>query len=144
MIRIWTDGCCLVNPGGAGGWACIVERNGKVLEVHSGGTSMTTNNKMEMTAALEAIRLAPPQHIEIVSDSTYVVKGMNEWMEKWKQNKWKSGKRAVKNIDLWQLLDRARNQHPAPVRFRWVKGHANGHFNEMADKAAKEAAKEYV
>lgn len=144
MIRVWTDGCCRKNPGGAGGWASIIERNGEVLEQLSAGVSVTTNNKMEMTAVLEGIKAAPEQQIEIVSDSTYVVKGMTLWLPRWKERGWRSGKKIIKNCDLWQLLDQAVLLHPAPVRFRWVKGHAGGHFNEMADKLAREASEPYV
>lgn len=144
MVRIWTDGCCLKNPGGAGGWAYVVERKGEVLDEFSGSVSATTNNKMELTAAIEAVRDAPEQEIEIVSDSSYVVKGMNIWLSKWKENGWRSGKRVIANRDLWQMLDRAVAQHPAAVRFRWVKGHAGGRFNEMADGLASKAARSHV
>ena len=145
MIRVWTDGCCRRNPGGAGGWACIFERNGEVVRTLSGGVEATTNNQMEMMAVLEGIKGAPQRQLEIVSDSTYVVKGVTLWMPGWKKRNWKTPRRRlIKNHDLWVLLDQAIDLHPAPVRFRWVKGHAGGRFNEMADKLAKEASEPYV
>lgn len=142
MIRLWTDGCCLSNPGGAGGWAVIAERAGKVVFQLSGADASTTNNRMELTAVIEAIKHVAEGKTQIVSDSTYVVKGATVWLPRWKEKGWQVGQRKVKNQDLWRELDRLVDSYPHPLRFRWVKGHCGAQFNEMADKLAGQEAVE--
>jgi ribonuclease HI len=117
----------------------VIERNGEVLCKDSGSVRNTTNNRMELTAVLEALRRAPSHRLEVLSDSTYVIKGINIWVPQWKIKRWRAGGKPVKNMGLWQELDEAVLAHPAPVRFRWVRGHVGGAFNEMADKMASEA-----
>lgn len=145
-VRIWTDGCCLVNPGGPGGWAFVVESGGPTIHEASGGEPSTTNNRMEMLAVIEALRWMPASgRFEIVSDSTYVVKGASQWMRGWKRRGWRKkglGGALIKNADLWQTLDALVHGLPAAVQvdFRWVKGHNNHEFNEHADLLAGQAA----
>jgi len=144
MIRLWTDGCCLSNPGGAGGWAVIAERGGEVVGEWSGSHDATTNNRMELMAVIEAIKHAASGKTEIISDSTYVVKGVQVWLPRWKELGWKRGKRRIKNQDLWKELDQLIVHFPDRLRFRWVKGHAGGQFNEMADQLAGQEAAAYA
>lgn len=138
MLRIWTDGGCWPNPGN-GGWAWLIERNGDVLALDSGSEARTTNNRMEMRAALNGIASAPDNHLEVVSDSNYLVKGMTLWLPRWIEKNWKVGGKSVKNAGLWKDLSHAVHLHPAPVRFRWVRGHSGNPFNEQVDKMAQEA-----
>lgn len=139
MIEVYTDGSVLVNPNGPGGWAFVVVRDGDAREQVSGHSPVTTNNIMEMQAVLEACLFIPePERFTIVSDSEYVVKGINEWMPRWKSKGWRKGGGAIANLDLWKLLD----QHFDPSRMTivWVRGHDGQVFNEIADElAGKEA-----
>lgn len=123
-----------------------MESEGKILDQLSCGVSVTTNNKMEMVAVLKALERAPRgADIEIVSDSTYVVKGMTIWLPRWKEKGWRAGGKPIRNCDLWQLLDQAVIlRRPSKVSFRWVRGHTGHDFNELADKLAKEASLPYV
>lgn len=140
MIAIYTDGACRGNPG-PGGWGVfITEENGEVREIY-GGEANTTNNRMELKAAIEALHQATTseaakrQSYVIHTDSEYVRKGITEWMTNWKKNGWKTAARKpVKNADLWQELD-ALNASLA-VEWRWVKGHAGVPGNEAADRLA--------
>lgn len=141
MIRLWTDGCCLENPGGIGGWAVVAERNGEVLWELSGDRPSTTNNRMEMEAAIQAIMQSPGSAIEVLSDSTYLVKGVQLWMPRWKELNWRRGNKHVKNAEMWKKLDRLITAYPSKLRFRWVKGHMGNPFNEMADQLASETAR---
>lgn len=150
MIRLWTDGCCLSNPGGPGGWAFIAEEGGRVLHTASGSESTTTNNRMELAAVIESLRWAIPREGRILvrPDSEYVAKGATEWMPKWKANGWAkrpNGCGKVKNLRLWKDLDALLTQHVALSRrhvdFKWVRGHAGAQFNEQADVLAGEAAR---
>ena len=131
---MYTDGACRGNPG-PGGWGVILsyrDRN-KTL---SGFDPQTTNNRMELTAAIEGLRaLSRACDIELNTDSKYVLQGINEWIESWKSNGWKTAaKKPVKNVDLWQSLDEQVKKHR--INWHWVKGHAGIEGNEMADQLA--------
>ncbi|MEL7464717.1 MAG: ribonuclease HI [Pseudomonadota bacterium] len=137
----YTDGACSGNPG-PGGWGAILmardgEREVKRREL-SGGEANTTNNRMELTAAIEALNaLGRPTAITLVTDSTYVKDGLTKWIHGWKRNGWKTAaKKPVKNEDLWRALDEAVQRHD--VRWEWVKGHAGHPENERADELARE------
>lgn len=136
----YTDGACSGNPG-PGGWGVlmIARDGGAVLRERemSGGEAMTTNNRMELMAAISALEaLTKPVDITIVTDSAYVKNGVTEWIHGWKRNGWKTASRApVKNVELWQRLDAAQAQHK--VIWRWIKGHAGHAENERADALAR-------
>jgi len=139
-IIIHTDGACSGNPG-PGGWGAVLV-SGRHRKEISGGEAATTNNRMELTAAIEALgALRGPSQVDLFTDSTYVKKGITEWISSWKRNGWRrrSGKRLlpVKNEDLWQELDRLVGEHQ--VRFHWVEGHAGDAENERADELARGA-----
>lgn len=142
-VEIFTDGACSGNPG-AGGWGVILRCRDVEKEL-SGAEKETTNNRMEMTAVINALRaLKCPCNITLYTDSKYVMDGVNEWLPNWKKNGWKTAnkKTAVKNVDLWQMLDELLRQHE--IRWVWVKGH-NGHpENERVDTLAREAIKNLV
>ena len=142
-IEIFTDGACSGNPG-AGGWGVIL-RYKDVEKEMSGGEKETTNNRMEMTAVINALKaLKRPCNITIYTDSKYVLDGVNEWLPNWKRNGWKTSnkKSDVKNVDLWQELDGLIPQHE--IRWVWVKGH-NGHpENERVDTLARNAIKDLM
>lgn len=136
-VYIYTDGSCLGNPG-AGGWAALLKFNQdeKVLQ---GREADTTNNRMELTAALKALEaLKEPCEIELYTDSQYLRQGITEWMINWKRNGWKTASRKpVKNVDLWQAIDDAMTPHT--ISWHWVKAH-NGHVeNERVDTLARSA-----
>lgn len=133
-VELFTDGACRGNPG-PGGWGALLRYKGEEKSLH-GGEQNTTNNRMELTAAIEGLRaLKRPCDVVITTDSEYVRKGITEWMAKWKVNGWKTaGKTAVKNADLWQLLDELSRKHQ--VEWRWVKGHSGHRENEIADRLA--------
>lgn len=138
---IYTDGSCLVNPAGPGGWAMVAceTATGEVTE-KSGGQPSTTNNRMELTAALMAFRFAPDgSKIALYTDSQYLKNGISQWVAGWKKRGWKKANgQPVLNQDLWQELD-ARYQQ-LDVTFHWVKGHAGIALNERCDQLAKQAA----
>ncbi|HHN66725.1 MAG TPA: ribonuclease HI [Thermopetrobacter sp.] len=136
-VEIFTDGACSGNPG-PGGWGAIL-RYGAVEKELSGAEDDTTNNRMELMAAIEALQaLKEPCEVDLHTDSEYVMKGITEWIHGWKRNGWKTAaKKPVKNADLWQRLDDAMQRHV--VRWHWVKGHAGHAENERADKLAREA-----
>jgi ribonuclease HI len=138
-IRIWTDGACLGNPG-PGGWGALMRWNGHEKEL-SGGEANTTNNRMELMAAIQALdALKRPSTVELTTDSQYVRKGMLEWMANWKRNGWRTAaKKPVKNDDLWKRLDAAVARHD--VSWHWVKGHSGHPENERADELASAAAR---
>jgi len=135
-VDAYTDGACSGNPG-PGGWGVLLRSGGKEKELY-GGEAATTNQRMEMAAAIEALKaLKKPCHITIHSDSKYVVQGMTEWIHGWKKNNWKNAnKKPVANQDLWQELDRAAARHE--VKWQWVKGHAGHPENERADELARQ------
>ena len=133
-IDIFTDGACSGNPG-PGGWGAIL-RYGNVEKELSGGAKLTTNNQMEMTAVIEALKiLKEPCNITLTTDSQYVVKGMTEWLKDWKSRGWKTAaKKPVANQELWQQLDDLVQIHS--IRWQWVKGHAGHPENERCDALA--------
>jgi ribonuclease HI len=139
-VTIHTDGACSGNPG-PGGWGAVLTC-GPLRKEISGGEPETTNNRMELTAAIEALRaLQRPAEVELFTDSVYVKSGITEWIEMWKKNGWRrrSGKRwlPVKNEDLWRALDELVASHR--VTFHWVEGHAGHEENERADRLAHDA-----
>ena len=142
-IEIFTDGACSGNPG-AGGWGVIL-RYGETEKELSGGDAQTTNNRMELTAVIEALKALKREcEITLYTDSRYVMDGVNEWMPNWKKNGWRTTnkKSAVKNLELWQELDSLLSKHK--IKWVWVKGH-NGHpENERVDKLARDAAKSFL
>ncbi|WP_029041986.1 ribonuclease HI [Cucumibacter marinus] len=135
-VIIHTDGACSGNPG-PGGWGALLEFNGKTKAL-KGGEAETTNNRMELTAAIEALSaLKRPCKVELHTDSSYVKDGITKWIHGWKRNGWKTAqKKPVKNAELWQALDEALKRHD--VSFHWVKGHAGHDGNERADELANE------
>jgi ribonuclease HI len=140
-VLIWTDGACQGNPG-PGGWAAIlVDDAGNAIDERSGGAPATTNNIMEMTAALEGMRALPDgSSVVVVTDSRYLLDGMTSWMAGWKKRGWKTaGGDPVKNKQLWLDLE-AETQRHASVRWHWVKGHVGNALNERADELAVAAA----
>ena len=136
-VDIYTDGACSGNPG-PGGWGAILRYNGTEREL-SGGAADTTNNRMELMAAIRALEaLSRPSRVRLHTDSTYVKDGITSWINRWKANGWKTAARKpVKNVDLWQRLEAARAGHE--VEWRWVKGHAGDPGNERADALARQA-----
>jgi ribonuclease HI len=133
-LEIFTDGACRGNPG-PGGWGALLKWNEREKEI-CGGERETTNNRMELTAVIEALKaLTRPAPVRIYTDSTYVMQGISKWIHGWKKNGWKtSAKEPVKNVDLWQALDAVVAQHT--VEWKWVKGHAGHPGNERADQLA--------
>ncbi len=133
-IDIYTDGACKGNPG-VGGWGVLVKNGASEKELF-GGAPSTTNNRMEMTAVIEALAaLEPRSKVRLHTDSQYVQKGISEWIHSWKRRGWKTAdKQPVKNVDLWQRLDALAAQHD--VEWIWVKGHAGHDGNERADRLA--------
>ena len=136
QVIIHTDGACSGNPG-PGGWGAILQFGGKTRELR-GGDLATTNNRMELMAAIQALEaLTRDCKVELHTDSTYVMKGISEWIHNWKRRGWLTAdKKPVKNDDLWKRLDTARLRHD--VAWRWVKGHAGHELNERADTLARE------
>ena len=135
MIEIFTDGACSGNPG-PGGWGAILRKGDTEKELF-GGEALTTNNRMEMMAVIEALRaLKGPVQARVHTDSQYVQKGISEWIHGWKRRGWKTaGKEPVKNEDLWREMDRLAAQHK--IEWIWVKGHAGHPENERADVLAR-------
>ena len=138
MIKIYTDGSCLTNPGD-GGWAVIISINGEIREI-SGSEKNTTNNRMELMATISALKeISSNEDIEIYTDSQYVKLGITEWINNWLKNNWQTSKKEdVKNKDLWlelYNLDKSFN-----VKWNWVKAHAGNPLNEEVDSLAKKAA----
>lgn len=136
LVTIYTDGACRGNPG-PGGWAAIL-RYGKHEKAISGGENDTTNNRMELRAALEALRvLTESCRVVLYTDSEYLKKGITLWMPNWKRRNWRRKGGKLANVDLWMKLDEEIERHE--VRWRWVKGHAGNTQNEKVDKLAREA-----
>lgn len=135
-VTIYTDGACSGNPG-PGGWGALLIWNGKEKEL-SGGERQTTNNRMELTAAIQALSaLKRPCRVTLYTDSEYLKRGITEWLPGWKARGWKRKEGALANVELWQALDRLLEQHM--VRWAWVKGHAGHPQNERVDRLAREA-----
>lgn len=141
LIQIFTDGACSGNPG-PGGWGAILRWNDHEKELY-GGEADSTNNRMELMAAISALNaLKQPCSIDLYTDSVYVRNGILSWIDGWKKNNWRtSAKKPVKNVELWMALDDARLRHD--VRWHWVKGHAGHPENERADELARKGVDEY-
>ena len=138
MIKIYTDGSCLKNPGN-GGWAAIINDDGDIKRV-SGSEKNTTNNRMELMAPINALKgMDSNKEIEIYTDSQYVKLGITEWINTWLKNNWKTSKKEdVKNKDLW--LELYNLNKSLKIKWNWVKAHAGNHINEEVDLLAKKAA----
>jgi ribonuclease HI len=143
VVDIYTDGACSGNPG-PGGWGAVLHYGGHVRELHGGDPGPTTNNRMELMAAIQALEsLTRPVPVRLHTDSTYLRNGVSTWLPGWKRNGWLTAeKRPVKNADLWQRLDAAVRRHD--VDWRWVKGHAGNPGNERADALAGRGMAEAV
>ncbi len=140
VVEIYTDGACRGNPG-PGGWGALLRYRGREKELY-GGEPETTNNRMELTAAILALEsLKRPCRVRLTTDSEYVKKGISEWLANWKRRGWKTAaKKQVKNADLWRRLDEAAARHQ--VEWHWVRGHAGHAENERADTLANRAIDE--
>ena len=138
MIKIYTDGSCIGNPGN-GGWAAIIFNDGKKTEI-KGGEKNTTNNQMELLAPIKALKVIPKgSKVEIFTDSKYVKSGITEWIHNWKKNGWKTAnKQEVKNIKLWTELDLLNTEFE--ISWNWVKAHSTDKFNNEVDLLARSAA----
>ena len=136
-VEIFTDGACRGNPG-PGGWGAVL-RYREHEKLLCGSSGATTNNRMELTAAIEALEaLRRPCRVRLSTDSTYVRNGITQWLPQWKRRDWRTAdRRPVKNVDLWQRLDRAASRHR--VEWVWVRGHAGHEGNEKADALARSA-----
>jgi len=135
-VEIWTDGACSGNPG-PGGWGAVLVYGGKQKEL-SGGEKVTTNNRMELMAAIQALEaLTRPCDIDLYTDSAYLKGGITSWLASWKRNGWRTAdKKPVKNVELWQRLEEATKPHR--IEWHWVKGHAGHEINERADELARQ------
>ena len=142
LVEIFTDGACRGNPG-PGGWGAVLRYKDNEKELY-GGEAHTTNNRMELLAAIEALSsLKEPCTVNITTDSQYVKNGINEWISNWKKRGWKTAdKKPVKNIDLWQRLDEQVNRHK--VMWHWVRGHTGHPENERADALANRGIDELL
>jgi len=141
-VTIWTDGACSGNPG-PGGWGAVLTFGDHRKEL-AGGEAATTNNRMELTAAIRALEaLKRPCSIDLHTDSAYLRGGITSWLAGWKKNGWRTAdKKPVKNVELWQELERAAAPHD--VRWHWVKGHAGDPMNERADELAREGMRPFL
>jgi ribonuclease HI len=140
-VEIYTDGACSGNPG-PGGWGAVLRSGSRTKEIRGGEGAGTTNNRMELMAAIRALEsLTRPAIVRLHTDSSYLRNGITAWLPKWKQNGWRtSDKKPVKNADLWQRLDAAAARHQ--VVWLWVKGHAGDPGNERADALANQGMRE--
>jgi ribonuclease HI len=141
IVDIFTDGACSGNPG-PGGWGALLQCDGVEKELY-GGDVLTTNNRMEMLAAIKAIEeLKGPTEVRLHTDSTYLKDGITKWIKNWKKNGWRTAaKKPVKNADLWQQLEEVLKQHK--VEWHWVKGHSGHAENERADELARMGMQPY-
>ncbi len=141
-VSIWSDGACSGNPG-PGGWGALLAWNGHEREL-AGGAADTTNNRMELTAAIEALAaLNKPSAVDLHTDSRYLKGGITGWIAKWKRNGWRTAdKKPVKNVDLWLRLDALGERHD--ITWHWVKGHAGTDGNERADALARAGMKPFM
>ena len=135
IVDIWTDGACSGNPG-PGGWGAVL-RYGETEKEFSGAEAATTNNRMELMAAIQALEaLKRPSRVRVHTDSKYVMDGVTKWIHGWKKNGWRTAdKKPVKNVELWQRLDAAQKSHK--LKWIWVKGHSGHPENERADELAR-------
>jgi ribonuclease HI len=142
-VVIHTDGACVPNPG-PGGWGAVLRYGDAVKEIRGGEATPTTNNRMELMAAIQALEgLTRPAQVTLHTDSAYVKNGIQSWLAKWKRNGWlTAGRQPVKNADLWQRLEAAIGRHE--VEWLWVKGHAGDPGNERADQLAGQGLREAV
>lgn len=141
-VVVHTDGACSGNPG-PGGWGAILEAGSHRREI-KGGETETTNNRMEMTAAIEALdALKGPSDVDLFTDSSYLRGGITNWIKGWKKNGWRTAARKpVKNVELWQRLEQAEERHT--VRWHWLKGHVGHDENERADELAREGMEPFL
>lgn len=141
QVTLYTDGACSGNPG-PGGWACVLVYKGTEKEL-SGGEKETTNNRMEMMAVIEGLKaLKESCDVELYTDSKYVLEGATKWLQGWQEKGWKKAdKKAVLNVDLWQVLADLFQQHK--INWHWVKGHAGDPYNERVDALAVEQRDSY-
>jgi len=142
QVTVYTDGACSGNPG-PGGWGAVLISGPHRKEI-CGGEPQTTNNRMELAAAIAALdALKRPSRVDVHSDSEYLRNGISTWIEGWKRNGWRtSAKQPVKNVELWQRLDAARQRHE--VNWHWVRGHAGHTENERADELAREGMRPFL
>jgi len=142
VVQIFTDGACKGNPG-IGGWGALMQYGGQTRRL-SGGVKLTTNNRMELLAVIRALEaLTRPCKVRVHTDSKYVQKGISEWIHSWKKQDWRtSGRKQVKNNDLWKQLDQLAQQHL--IEWFWVRGHSGHDGNEQADKLANQGAESVV
>ena len=141
IIELFSDGACKGNPG-LGGWGVLI-KNSKTLNELKGSQQQTTNNRMELIAVIEGLKsIKKHSHIQITTDSMYVKNGINQWINNWKKNGWRTAaKKPVKNKDLWQELDELVQKYS--IKWLWVKGHSGHPGNERADQLANEAIEEF-
>ncbi len=141
-VAIWTDGACSGNPG-PGGWGAVMTFGAHRKEL-SGGEPATTNNRMELTAAIKALEaLSRACEVDLYTDSAYLRGGITTWLAGWKRNDWRTAdKKPVKNVELWQRLDEAAVAHK--VKWHWLKGHAGDEMNERADELAREGMRPFL
>ncbi|TDJ65064.1 MAG: ribonuclease HI [Proteobacteria bacterium] len=142
LVEIFTDGACRGNPG-LGGWGALLHYEGIEKRIN-GAEPDTTNNRMELAAAIEALRaLKLPSRVRLWTDSKYVQQGITQWLPNWKKQNWRtSGNKAVKNKDLWKILDKLSARHD--IEWRWVKGHSGNAGNEAVDALANQAIDDYI
>jgi ribonuclease HI len=143
LVEIYTDGACSGNPG-PGGWGAVLSYQGQTREIYGGEAGLTTNNRMELTAAIRALEsLTRPAPVRLHTDSSYLRNGITKWLAAWKRNGWRTaGRQPVKNADLWRELEAAMGQHT--VDWRWVRGHAGNPGNERADALANRGMTEAI
>ena len=143
QLQLYTDGACSGNPG-PGGWAFILRHLASGTETeHSGGVAETTNNRMELTAVIEGLSaLRDPSQVEVWSDSQYVLHGLRDWLDGWKEKGWRrSGNKRVLNVDLWRQLDALRDRHE--LHYQWVAGHDGHPENERCDQLAVDQIEQF-
>lgn len=142
LVEVWTDGACRGNPG-AGGWGVVLRAQGYEKQLW-GGEPHTTNNRMELTAAIRALEaLKRPCRVRLTTDSQYLMQGIAAWLPTWRQRNWRTANRKpVKNVDLWQRLDELASRHQ--VEWVWVRGHAGHPENELADRLANRGIDEML
>ena len=142
VVELYTDGACRGNPG-PGGWGVVMRYNGHERNL-SGAVEQTTNNRMELQAAIEGLTaLTRPCEVRLITDSKYLKDGITLWLPRWQRNQWRTAaKKPVKNVDLWQALQEQVERHR--IEWRWVRGHAGDPGNELADKLANRAIDQWI